>query len=1008
MRIRFLSSALLVSALSGLPIAATSSAQSNFAVAQLPDSHPSQLKAPAAPDPQPRAKLAANYGKLPISFEANRGQTDKRMSFIARGSGYGLYLNGQEAVLALHAPQPKESSSGTGLQAKFHALPSFKTDVVRMQLRNANPAAQPVGIDALPGTANYFVGKDPSKWLTAIPTYSRVKFSGVYPGIDVVYYGNQRQLEYDFVVAPKGDPQAIRLHFAGARKLSVIKDGDLFISAKDGQIAFHKPVIYQEKNGQRQPVEGHFTLLADRSVGFALGRYDRSQPLVIDPSLIYSTYLTGTNPDTSVANSNGASAIAIDSAGNAYVTGGASPNDFPVTPGAFQTCCSGAFITKFNATGTALLYSTYLGGVGSETIAIDSQGNAYIGGSLSPGSFPVTPGALQTTSHATNSGYVTKLNPTGTGLVYSTYLSGSVFDQVSSIVIDGQGDAYVAGVTGSLDFPVTPGAYQTGTKGAPNTAFIAELNPAGNSLVYATYLGGSYLSGVNALALDSAENIYAIGWTYCTDFPLTPGAFQTTNEKKNNETGFITKLNSTGTDLLYSTYLGGSQLDSLNGIEVDGSGNAYVTGGTYSPDFPVTAGAFQTVRKNGVDTGFITKLNPTGTGLVYSTYLGGSASSRGAGDWLDAIALDDTGSVYVTGVTGSADFPVTPDALQAQKSGTPAFITRLDPSGTKLLYSTYIGGSAQDTGEGIAVDNKGNVYIVGKTYSKDYPVTPGAFQTVNNASYGSAFVSKLNLEASSTITSSTTTLTADGNPQTLGVPITFTATVAGRDFNLIPEGDMIFSVGGTPVATVPLEVGTAVWETSNLPAGTHPIRASYSGDSNFRPSSGLVFETVVFPLIDFAPKAGQYAGHLLVTLSANPSNSTIYYTLDGSNPTAASPVYTGPISLGVGTITVAAREVLSDGSLSLVSEATYDIVPATPTPILHPASGSYPAGQQVTITDAATATIYYTTDGSIPTTQSPVYTGPITLTPGSETIRAIAISSGSTPSVPNSATYTTP
>ena len=977
MSIRSFPSALLLGILAGLPIAATSTAQSNPAAVSLPgDTRSPQTVAGKTPTPDASRKVAANYGKLPISFEANHGQTDKRVKFVARGSGYGLYLNGQDAVLALHATQSGKTPSGTDPLAKSHPLPSVKTDIVRMQLRNANPAAQPVGIDALPGTANYFVGKDPSQWHTDIPTYSRVKFSGVYPGIDLVYYGNQSQLEYDFVVAPKADAKAIKLHFAGASKLALSANGDLSISAKDGQIAFHKPVIYQEANGQRKPVEGRFTLFANNSVGFTLGRYDRSQPLVIDPLLVYSTYLGGYDTD-------GGNAIAVDGSGNAYVTGFMSRNDdFPVTPGAFQTVDN----------------------------ADDSTTNAYIA----------------------------KLNPAGTALLYSTYLGGSYIDEASSIAIDGQGNAYVAGISFSDDFPVTPGAFQTVNNGTANrgtNAFVTKLNPTGTGLVYSTYLGGSFNDGAYSIAIDGQGNAYVAGGATSQDFPVTPGAFQTT-KKAYIDSGFVAKLNSAGVSLLYSTFLGGSGSiglgDSVSGIAVDGTGNAYVAGDAYSPDFPVTPGAFQTVDKSASQTGFVTKLNPAGAELVYSTYLGGSGSSAGYGDSPTAIVLDDTGSAYVTGVTASTDFPVA-DALQGTNDaylpktsgyvpfmGT-AFVTKLDPSGAELLFSTYLGGSREDTANGIALDNDGNVYVIGETTSTDFPVTPGAFLTKNRAYYGNTgFVSKLDLKDPSSLTSTVTTLTTGGNTQTAGVPIKFSATVAGLDNGLTPTGNVVFSVGGTPVATVPLDLGAAVWETSTLSPGTHPVRASFLGGPNFRPSSAIQFETIVFPLIDFAPKSGQYdVNQLTVTLSPNPPNSTIYYTLDGSTPTAASPVYTGVLTLHPGSVpgptTIAAREVLSDGSLSLVSEATYDIVPPTPTPIFQPASGSYPAGQQITITSAIFPTvdvsIYYTTDGSVPTTKSTVYTGPITLNPGSETIRAIATFSANpphAPSVVNSATYTTP
>ena len=1066
MRIRFLSSALLISVLTGLPIAVTSSAQSNSAVAQLPDSRRSEQKALATPAPEVRQKIAANYGKLPISFEANHGQTGSRVKFVARGSGYGLYLNGHEAVLALHAPQPKETHSGVNPLTQPHTLPSFKTDVVRMQLRNANPAAQPVGVDPLPGTANYFAGNDPSKWLTAIPTYSRAKFSGVYPGIDLVYYGNQSQLEYDFIVAPKADPNAIRLHFAGARKLALTNDGDLSISAKDGQIAFHKPVIYQEAGGQRQPVEGRFTLLADRSVGFSLGRYDRSRPLVIDPLLVYSTYLSGTYSD-------GSNAIAVDGSGNVYVAGTAASRDFPITPGAFQKTnyySEGgdydAFITKLNPAGTALLYSTYLGGFGYDnpaSIAIDTQGNAYVAGIVNSRAFPVTKGAFQTVNNSpygeSPNGFITKLNPTGTGLVYSTYLGGSGSDGVSSIAVDAQGNAYVAGTASSQDFPVTPGAFQTTNKGAADNAsnaFVTKLNPTGTGLVYSTYLGGSgeglYYTGDGAagIAIDGQGNAYVTGYAGSKNFPVTPGAFQTTNNEHILAigTGFIAKFNPSGGSLLYSTFLGGSggarptgAGDMPSGIAVDETGNAYVTGITSSTDFPVTPGAFQTVNNNANEgTGFITKLNPAGMELVYSTYLGGSGFYPFGSDTPHAIALDDTGSVYVTGNTTSSDFPVT-DALQGTNhlpsnastvfpntSPGTAFLTQLNPSGTELLFSSYLGGSTSDTGNGIALGNDGDVYIAGTTKSVDFPVTPGVFQAEYKAQLGSGFISKLNLKNPSSLTSTTTTLATSNNPQTAGVPLTLTTTVTGLDTDLTPTGNVIFSANGTPLGTAPLSFGAAVFQTSALTVGTHPVQASYVGGNNFRPSSAIQSQTIVFPQITFAPKAGQYTqDQVVVTLTPSAPNSTIYYTLDGSTPTAASHVYTGPIILNAASFkqyspvitntTIAAREVLSGGALSLVSQATYTIVPLTPTPYFYPGPGSYPVkGQMIYIYDVGeydqpSPTIYYTTDGSTPTTQSPVYTGPITLTPGTEIIRAFAVSSSSTqraPSLPISGTFTTP
>lgn len=1056
MSIRSFPSALLLGILAALPIAATSIAQSNPTVVQLPDTTQSaQTAAAKTPAPETRTKIAADYGKLPLSFEANAGQSDSRVKFLVRGRGYGLFLTGQEAVFAFHGVAATRHNSAS--QKKSGDTVS-RDSIVRMQLRGSKVDALAEGVQPLPGTANYFVGNDPSKWHTSIPTYSKVRFSSVYPGIDLVYYGNQSQLEYDFVVAPKADPKTIHLHFAGASKLALTANGDLSISAKDGQIAFHKPVIYQEKNGQRQPVDGCFTLLADRSVGFRLGSYDRSQPLVIDPLLVYSTYLSGSYSD-------GVNAIAVDSEGNAYVTGFAASRDFPITPGAYQkvnyysvTGDHDAFITKLNPTGTALLYSTYLGGfetTSPASIAVDGQGNAYLAGTVASRAFPVTPGAFQTVDNdyygVGPTGFVTKLNPTGTGLVYSTYLGGSSSDGAAGIAIDSSGDVYVTGTASSTDFPVTPGAFQTVSKGT--NAFITKMNPTGTALVYSTYLGGSgshlsYGEGDAAvgIAIDSEGNAYVSGVTGSRDFPVTPGAFQTTYKEHVFAlgTGFIAKLNPSGESLLYATYLGGTGGDVPvgdlpAGIAIDANGNAYVTGQTSSTDFPVTPNAFQLTNKNPRATGFVTKLDPAGDGLVYSTYLGGSGYYYFATDSPYAIALDDTGSAYVTGNTSSPDFPVT-NALQGSNRAVPvstppllsspgtAFITQVNPSGTGLLFSSYFGGANGDTGTSIVADNDGNVYIAGSTSSANFPITLGAFQTAYKAQLGSGFISKLNLNNPSSLTSTTTTLTTNVNPQTSGVPVTFTATVAGLDTDLTPTGNVVFSANGTTLGTVPLSFGTAVFQTSALTAGAHPVEASYAGGINFRPSSAIQFQTIVFPKITFAPKAGQYSeDQVVVTLSPSTPNSTIYYTLDGSTPTAASPVYTGPITLHaagpneyfsvITNTTISAREVLSGGALSLVSAATYSIVPLTPTPYFYPGPGYYPVkGQQIYIYDVPdeniASTIYYTTDGSTPTTQSTVYTGSITLTSGTETIRAFAVSPQNytqrAPSAVVSGTFTTP
>ena len=718
------------------------------------------VSAPAGPESRvpksslaQKAQLAENYGKLPLSFEANTGQADKSVKFLSRGGGYGLYLTGEEAVLALHQGGCAGLARRLSLQRREVAC-DRQTDVVRMRLGGASrAAADPAGEERLPGTANYFIGNDPSRWHTSVPTYSKVRYRGVYPGVDLVYYGNQRQLEYDFIVAPGADPRPIRLQFAGAKGLRLSTDGDLVVTAADGAMTLHKPAVYQVVDGQRKAVEGSFALVARHTVGFRLGSYDRAKALVIDPVLVYSTYLGGSYQDKGTA-------IAVDTAGNAYVAGYAYSVDFPVTQRVFQrkssaavNMQSNAFITKFDTTGSTLIYSAYLGGSadvygadddGATAVAVDSAGNAYIAGQASSTDFPVTPGAFQKTNYGgAENAFVTKLNPTGSALVYSTYLggSGAAVDGATGLAVDGSGHAYVTGRANSTDFPVTQGAFQTKKNGASNSntnVFVTKLDPAGSSLVYSTYLGGSHTDSARGLAVDGSGNAYITGTALSTDFPVTQGAFQTKHPANSSYTNpFVTKLNPTGSALVYSTYLGGSYADSVFGLAVDGSGNAYIVGDSASFDFPVTQGAFQAANSAG-GKAFVTKLNPTGSALIYSTFLGGSG-----GDEATGLAVDTSGNAHVTGLTYSTDFPVTQGAFQATKSAAgysaSAFVTKLNSSGTALVYSTYLGGSgtgcpsSTDGASGLAVDGSGDAYITGYACSTDFPVTQGAFQTTNHS-----------------------------------------------------------------------------------------------------------------------------------------------------------------------------------------------------------------------------------------------------------------------------------
>jgi len=692
------------------------------------------LPAAAATD----ARVSESYGKLPLQFEANRGQTHKDVHFLSRGPGYSLYLTAGEAVLVLSKP---------AADAKRVAL--------RMSLVDAAPAPRVSGLEEQPGKANYFIGKDRSKWRTNVPTYAKVRYQNVYPGIDLVYYGNQRQLEYDFVVAPGADPKKIVLGFPGADKLDIDAQGELVLHTAGGDIRQHKPVIYQEIDGVRREIAGRYIRKGANRVGFQLAAYDTTRPLIIDPVVLsYSTFLGGSDFD-------GAGGIVVDAYGNAYVTGGTASFDFPTTAGAFQSAFPGGFatyvfVTKLNSAGTALVYSTYVGGGNGYTvgrgIAVDAAGNAYITGETQSSGFPTTPGAFQpANAGVTGNAFVTKLDPAGSALVYSTYLGGSAYDRGSRIAVDADGNAYITGSASSDNFPTTVGAFQP-SYGGLGDAFVTKLNPTGSALVYSSYLGGSgsatgSVSGEddgNGIAVDAGGNAYVTGTTFSADFPTTAGAFQTTF---GGGGPFVTKIDPTGSVLVYSTFLGNGAGGSA--IAVDADGNAYVTGGA-GASFVTTAGAFQTTFASGRSDAFVTKLDPTGSALVYSTYLGGDGDEDG-----HAVVVDAGGNAYVTGKTTSSNFPTTLGAFQTTYAGGAdvfssgdAFVTQLDRTGSALAYSTYLGGRTVDSGAGIAVDAGGNVYVSGATNSLDFPTTPGAFQPVGHTGNGfhsnsfDAFVAK--------------------------------------------------------------------------------------------------------------------------------------------------------------------------------------------------------------------------------------------------------------------------
>jgi hypothetical protein len=686
-----------------------------------------------------QAFVARNYSQLPLAFEQNQGQAPTSAGFLARGAGYVIALT-------------QDGSAEMLLRSK-----DGRAQAIHVHLLNA-ATQKGAGADQLETRVNYLHGNDASKWVTNIPTYEKVRFAGVYPATDLIYYGNQGKLEYDFVVAPGGKPEAIAFRVRGA-KVKLLANGDLALATPQGEVVWHKPVVYQESAGKKQLIASRYAIAGDR-VSFRVGRYDRARALVIDPAIAYSTFFGGDGQDIGMA-------IAVNSAGNAYIAGETRSTNLPTSAGAYDSTCgtdgicnnfdgalSDAFVAKLNPTGTALVFATYFGGSDFDDaagVAFDGSGNVYVAGETLSKDFPGTVIGPARQSDA-EFAYVAKLNSTGSALVYAAQFGGADNHNgtgATGVKVDSSGHAFVTGVTEATDFPVTAGAFQTTFGGAPvgtgGDAFVAELNAAGNAFLWASYLGGNMRDSAQDLAIDGSGNVYVTGWTSSQNFPTTTGAYQTTNHSTppsgfDPTTPFVTKINAGGASLGYSTYLGGSLFDEGHAIAV-ANGNAYVTGIAQSSNFPTTSGAISRTL-HGIADAFVTKLNTTGSGLVYSTYLGGSDAERGGG-----IAVNSSGVAYVTGVTYSSDFPTNSFAFQQVFGGTEdVFVTQLNTTGTGFAYSSYLGGSDYEEDQNLPkiALNGSNGFVTGATQSSDFPTTPGAFQkTLASPGQFDAFVTRI-------------------------------------------------------------------------------------------------------------------------------------------------------------------------------------------------------------------------------------------------------------------------
>lgn len=1030
------------------------------------------------------AHVNFRYSGLPLSFESNQGQADRTIRFLSHGTGYSILFKDGEALLLLSrkrserekSHQPSMFISGRGQD------PDTKNDVIRMRLPGAQTGLQPRGESRLPGKVNYFLGNDPAQWKTGISTFEKVKYTGVYPGVDLIYYGSRQQLEFDFEVAPGADPKQIQVRFDGAHKLTVDHQGNLTIVGGNGTISFRKPVIYQiAANNRRLPIVGSFQILSRKTVGFSIGSYDPAKSLIIDPILNYSTYFGGNSVAT---------AIAVDSGGDAYVAGAAlqglpASGIQPLPATKTGSSFSSAFVAKFNNTGTGLIYCTYLSGSGDDLasgIAVDSSGSAYIAGYTSSPNFPTTAAAFQSKNNAgvnssgtaLNAGFVAKINSTGTVLDYSTYLGGTANSVINGIAVDGSGDAYVTGTTDATNFPTTQGAFQSLNKASTaRTGFVTKLNATGTSLLYSTYLGGSYVDQLNGIAVDSAGNAYVAGTSESFDFPTTPGAFQTLNKTDPaNWSACLAKLNPAGTGLIYSTYFGGNGQSNALAIALDDSGHPYVTGFTDSTTFPISPYAFQPQFLGGrgflIYQAFVTEFDGDGSGIVYSTYLGGYdprwgfcvfpykgiSQSMGLG-----LAVDASGNTYVVGSTNQIDFPVSSSALEQTNRAvngtcTPAaFLSKINPGGTHLLYSTYLSGSGnsaltqvEESINGIALDPSGNAYVAGSSSSIDFPVTLGAYQL----SSGGTFLSEFNASEITKLAVPTVMLSSAVNRQNPTPPVTFTVQIQSAS-GKTPAGTVAFSFStgqsSTPMSswtTIGLDqTGTAVYTPSDWISVPKNVAVYYLGDAYNAPAS-LVTQVIdtnpplpvavavtanTNPVSYGAPVTfnvsvsdpagkGIPAGSILLHYHPNASTDLTYGTvsLDSSGnasvavssfPDVPYSVNPNPSTLPPGAypLTVAftpSNLLYASGTANYTENISS--LGVTPAPVIYPAAGFYSSAQTITITDPVqNAQINYSVGGLMPDNFDK-YSSPLQVT-YTQTITAVAVAPGYLPSAPISATY---
>ncbi|MHC4814012.1 MAG: DUF7948 domain-containing protein [Planctomycetota bacterium] len=751
---------------------------------------PRDLEAPS------KAQANAMLQRQAACFVPNLGQWEHPARYVAKFGAMTVFLEGKGWVFTL-----SEKERGAAVRMQFTTSDS-------------DPRIEPE--DQLVGVHNYFLGNDPARWRSDVPRYGAVCYRGVQPGVDVRTREHDGHFEFDLLLEAGAELEPVEIVVEGASRLYVDDDGALVLETALGPVRMPAPPSWEESpSGEKSPVACRYVLRGEDRLGFEAPGRRPDWALVVDPGLVWSTYLGGDGFDQ-------AHEVALDVKGAATVTGSTGSADFPTTTGAFDTTFNGNqdfFVARLSPSGSGLVWSTFMGGSGPDGVAwlggglaLDAQGAVTVAGFTSSANFPVTKGVFDTTYNGGTDLFVARLSPSGASLVYSTFLGGAGVEWGHALALDAQGAATVAGRTKSANFPTTAFAFDT-THNGGDDAFVAQLSPSGSSLVWSTFLGGTGRDWGHALAVDARGIATVTGWTTSGTFPTTTGAFDTTHN--GGEDGFVTRLSPLGASLLYSTFLGGTSSERPYALTVDAQGTATVAGWTTSANFPTTTGAFDRTYNGGFGDAFVAKLSPKGSSLVYSTYLGGDGS-----DWAYAVALDGQGGHIVTGDAGSSNFPTTPGAFDTTFNGNgDAFVTRFSPSGGSLVYSTFLGGSNWDLCNDLALDAQGAAVVVGFTDSGDFSTTANAFDPTNNRGRD-GFVARLEMLPTGVSAFGTSTPGCNGP---LAISVTSIPRIGNAAFaltcgNAPPNGSGLIAFSGAQLQKPLVILGAGIWVDTTSPA----------------------------------------------------------------------------------------------------------------------------------------------------------------------------------------------